>query len=290
MTAPRGSTLRRRRLGHELRRLREEANRTHTDISKVLDCTQGRISKIEAGFLAIRPMEVKVVLDYLDVPQYEREPLIMLAKEAREQGLWTKHSNVMTSRFITYANLEAEATRICTYEAEVVPGLMQTEAYANAVNLATRPRDDIDAERYTEVRLARQERVLSGELDLWVVLNESAIRRVVGGEQVMREQLQHLLELAHQPSVTLQVLPFSAGQHPAMSGPFVITRFADRRRDPDVIYLENQTGGLYMEEPAEIERYNVTFDRLIADALDVGRSAKLIGRVIDELSGETIPY
>jgi hypothetical protein len=273
-----------------LRRLREEANRTHTDISKVLDCTQGRISKIEAGFLAIRPMEVKVVLDYLAVPQDEWEPLIMLAKEAREQGLWNKHSNVMTSRFITYANLEAEATRICTYEAIVVPGLMQTEAYANVVNAATKWRDDIDLERDTAVRMQRQERVAAGELDLWAVLDEAAIRRVVGGEQVMREQLQHLLELAHQPSVTLQVLPFSVGQHPAMNGPFVIAQFADRRQDPDVIYLENQTGGLYMEETAEIERYNVTFDRLIADALDVGRSAKLIGRVIDELSGETIPY
>jgi hypothetical protein len=273
-----------------LRRLREEANRTHTDISKVLDCTQGRISKIEAGFLAIRPMEVKVVLDYLAVPQDEWEPLIMLAKEAREHGLWNKHSNVMTSRFITYANLEAEATRICAYQVEVVPGLMQTEAYANAVNRVTRQRADIDPERYTEARLARQQRVLTGGLDLWVVLNEAAIRRVVGGEQVMREQLQHLLELGHQPSVTLQILPYSAGEHPAMSGPFEIAQFADRRQDPDVIYLENQTGGLYMEEKTEIERYNVTFDRLIADALDVGRSAKLIGRVIDELSGEAIPY
>lgn len=282
--------MRRRRLGHELRRLREGANRTHTDISQVLDCTQGRISKIEAGFLAIRPMEVKVVLDYLAVPQDEREPLIALAKEAREQGRWHKHSSVMTSRFITYANLEAEAARICTYEAIVVPGLMQTEAYANAVNAVTKWRDDIDLERDTAVRMQRQERVAAGELDLWVVLDEAAIRRVVGGEQVMREQLQHLLELAHQRSVTLQVLPFSAGQHPAMSGPFLIAQFADRRQDPDVIYLENQTGGLYLEEKAEIERYNVTFDRLIADALDVGRSAKLIGRVIDELSGGAIPH
>ncbi|WP_447008607.1 helix-turn-helix domain-containing protein [Saccharothrix isguenensis] len=290
MTAPRGSTLRRRRLGHELRRLREAANRTHVEISEVLDCTQGRISKIEAGFLSIRPVEVKAVLDYLAIPRSEWEPLIALAKESRQRNLWNRHSDVMSARFMNYANLEAEANRICVYQAEVVPGLMQTEAYANAVNRATRRRADITPERYTEVRLARQERVRTGELSLWVVLNEAAIRRVVGGEQVMREQLQHLLELGHQPSVTLQILPYSAGEHPAMNGPFEIAQFADRRQDPDVIYLENQTGGLFMEEQAEIERYNVTFDRLIADALDVGRSAKLIGRVIDELSGETIPY
>lgn len=290
MTAPRGSTLRRRRLGHELRRLREEANRTHLDIAGILHCQQSRVSKIEAGHLRIRPAEVKDVLRYLDVPEDHWDGLVTLAKEANRRGFWSSHADVMSPRFMTYANLEAEATRICTYEAEVIPGLMQTEAYARAVNAATKWRDDVDLDRDTEVRLLRQDRVTGGDLDLWVVLNESAIRRVVGGEQVMREQLQHLLELAHRPSVTLQVLPFSAGEHPAMNGPFVIARFADRRQDPDVIYLENQTGGLYMEEPAEIERYNVTFDRLIADALDVGRSAKLIGRVIDELSGETIPY
>lgn len=290
MTAPRGSTLRRRRLGHELRRLREEANRTHVDISEVLHCRQSRVSKIEAGHLRIRPAEVKDVLRYLAVPEDEWEGLVGLAKEANRRGFWSSHADVMTARFMTYANLEAEATRICTYEAIVVPGLMQTEAYANAVNASTKWRADLDLERDTAVRMRRQERVAAGDLNLWAVLDEAAIRRVVGGEQVMREQLQHLLELAHQPSVTLQVLPFTAGQHPAMSGPFVIAQFADRRQDPDVVYLENQTGGLYMEEKAEIDRYNVTFGRLIADALDLGRSAKLIGRVIDELPGEKIPY
>lgn len=290
MTAPRGSTLRRRRLGHELRRLRETAQRTHVDLATLLDCSQAKVSKIESGQLGMRTVELRAVLEYLDVPTEEWEPLLTLAKESNQRGLWRKNDDVVTTKFATYVALEAEAVDIRMYQTEVVPGLLQTEEYARTVNQATRWREGIDLDRDTEVRMERQGRVLTGELKLWVILNEAAIRRVVGGEQVMRGQLQHLLELGHQPHITLQVLPFSSGAHPAMTGPFEIARFADRKLDPDVVYLENQTGGLFMEDPAESSRYNLTFESLIGHAYDPGRSAKLIGRVIDELPGEPVPY
>ncbi|GAB3490703.1 helix-turn-helix domain-containing protein [Amycolatopsis cihanbeyliensis] len=286
MSTAQGSTLRRRRLGHELRRLREHAGRTHTEVAETLDCSQAKISKIEAGRVGIRTLELKAVLDLLDVPEDEAEPLLALAREGRQRGVWHKYQDALTTKFASYLALENEAVEIRTYEGEVVPGLLQTEGYANAINNATRPDHQIEVQRYTGARMARQGRLLGGELRLWVVLNEAVIRRVTGGVEVMREQLRHLLELAHRSHVSLQVLPFAAGEHPAMTGPFVLARFANRELDPDVVYLENQTGGLFLEEAAETRRYRESFDTLMQAGLDTGRSARLIGKVLHELTTE----
>jgi hypothetical protein len=180
--------------------------------------------------------------------------------------------------------LEAEAVTLKGYESEFVPGVMQTEEYVRAI-MSTAPEPGSDeVERQITVRMERQKR-LTGDnpLTLWVVLNEAVIRRVVGGPQVMRGQLAHLADLAATRNVTLQVLTYAAGAHPAMHGAFTIMEFPEETH-PDVVYLEAQTGALYMEMTAELRRYSVAFDYLRAQALAPKESAALITQVARELS------
>src|SRR5262249_20061675 len=184
-----------------------------------------------------------------------------------------------------YVGLEAEAASMRNYAAELVDGLLQTPDYYRAfLRAAPAAVDEDEAERKIEVRLSRQER-LTGEdpPEYWAVLNEAVIRRVVGGPEAMRKQLDRLAELATLPHVNVQVLSFGAGVHPAMDGSFSILGFPEAT-DPDVVYLENQAGSLYLEEEAEIDRYARMFNHLIAKALDPEESRRMIARVAQDLT------
>ena len=188
--------------------------------------------------------------------------------------------------FQVYVGLEAEASSVRVYEAELVDGLLQTPDYYRAfLRAAPAAADEEQADRKIEVRLARQER-LTGEdpPEYWAVLNEAVIRRVVGGAEVMRNQLNHIADMAVLPHVNVQVLPFAAGVHPAMDGSFRILGFPEPG-DPDVVYLENQAGSLYLEEAAEIDRYARMFSHLIAKALDPEESRRMIARIAADLTG-----
>jgi transcriptional regulator with XRE-family HTH domain len=280
-------TVRRRRLRYELRRLREQRGLTIEQVQERSggDLRAPTISRWETGERSVRPTDLRLLLDIYDVHGEQREALLVLARQAKERGWWQSYASVIPEWFQVYVGLEAEASSIHVYESELVHGLLQTPGYYRAF-LRTAPvaADDEEAERKVAVRLARQER-LTGENppDYWAVLNEAVIRRAVGGAQVMREQLSRIAEMAALPHVTVQVLPFSAGAHPAMEGAFRILGFPEPV-DPDVVYLENQAGGLYLEQESEIERYTLMFRHLTAKALDPGESRRLIAQVAEDLS------
>ena len=280
-------TVRRRRLRYELRRLRSEHGLTIEQVQEASggDIKAPSISRWENGERSVRPTDLRLLLDIYDVHGERREALLTLSRQAKERGWWQSYASAIPEWFQVYVGLEAEASSIQVYDSELVGGLLQTPDYYRAF-LGTAPAaaDDEEAERKVAVRLARQERLTGDDPpEYWAVLNEAVIRRVVGGASVMREQLSHIAEMARLPYVNVQVLPFSAGAHPAMDGAFRILGFPEST-DPDVVYLENQAGSLYLEEEPEIDRYARMFSHLMAKALDPEESRRMIARLANDLT------
>jgi len=208
----------------------------------------------------------------------EREALLALCRQAKERGWWQSYGSAVPGWFQVYVGLESEASEIHQYAAELVPGLLQTADYYRAF-LSASPAD-AEISRKVDLRLARQERLTAADdaPELWAVLNEAVIRRNVGPNGTMRAQLARLVELADLPNVTLQVLPFGAGVHPAMDGGFSILGFPEPS-DPSVVYLENAAGSVYLEELAEVARFDRMFSHIIAKALSPEDSRRLLGRL-----------
>jgi transcriptional regulator with XRE-family HTH domain len=281
-------TVRRRRLRYELRRLRDEHGLTIEQVQEGSggDIKSPSISRWESGERTVRPTDLRLLLDIYGVDGERREALLTLARQAKERGWWQSYGSAIPQWFQVYVGLEAEASSVRVYEAELVHGLLQTPGYYRAfLQAAPAAAVDAEADRKIEVRLARQERLTGDDPpEYWAVLNEAVIRRVVGGAQVMREQLVHIAEMAGLPHVNVQVLPFSAGVHPAMDGSFEILGFPEPG-DPDVVYLENQAGSLYLEEQPEIDRYARMFSHLMAKALDPEESRRMIARIAGDLTG-----
>ncbi|GAA4631329.1 helix-turn-helix transcriptional regulator [Actinoallomurus vinaceus] len=278
-------TVRARRLRYELRRIREERGLTIDDVVRQAggDWSASALSRWETGERRIRPVDLRALLDLYDIQDEHREVLLTFARQAREKGWWHSFGGAIPSWFEFYIGLETEATSIHVYEAELVHGLLQTPEYYRAflrVGPAAAQAEEI--ERKIAVRTARQERLTSDDPPkYWAVLNEAVIRRVVGGSETMRTQLQHIAKMAELPHVDVQVLPFKAGAHPAMDGSFEILGFPEPA-DPDVVYLESQTGSLYLEKEAELQRYTTMFTAMIAKALDPDESRALIAQVASE--------
>ena len=224
-------TVRRRRLRAELRRLRTERGLTIDAVQELSkgDIKTPNLSRWETGERNVRPTDVRLLLDIYEVGGEEREALLTLARQAKERGWWQSYGTAVPSWFQFYVGLESEASAIREYSAELVPGLLQTADYYRAF-LGTAPGDPRITGKEVDVRTARQERLTSDDdpPELWVVLNEAVIRRNVGGSAVMRAQLEHLAELAALPRVTIQVLPFGAGVHPAMDGSPVACTWKNR--------------------------------------------------------------
>lgn len=280
-------TVRRRRLRYELRRLRSEHGLTIEQVQEASggDIKAPSISRWENGERSVRPTDLRLLLDIYDVHGERREALLTLSRQAKERGWWQSYASAIPEWFQVYVGLEAEASSVRVYESELVDGLLQTADYYRAfLRAAPASVDDDEAERKIEVRLARQERLTADDPpEYWAVLNEAVIRRVVGGAEAMRRQLDHIAEMAKLPHVNVQVLPFGAGVHPAMEGAFRILGFPELA-DPAVVYLENQAGSLYLEEEAEIDRYARMFNHLIAKALDPEESRRLIARMARDLT------
>lgn len=273
-------TVRRRRLRYELRRLRTERGLTIEDVQERSkgDIKAPTLSRWETGERSIRAVDLRLLLDIYDLAPDEREALLTLARQAKERGWWHQYTSVMPESFQVYVGLETESSTIREYAAELVPGLLQTDQYYRAFLMSIAPSDP-DIDKKIQVRLARQERLSNGDpADYWAVLNEAVIRRLVGGGQVMSDQLAHIAAIAELPKVTIQVLPFSAGVHPAMEGAYSILGFPEAH-DPDVAYLENQAGSIYVEDAGETERYSQMFNHLIAKALSPEDSVRLIREV-----------
>jgi transcriptional regulator with XRE-family HTH domain len=278
----RSPTLRRRRLGMELRRLRETARLTIEDVAKELECSDSKISRIETGQVSATPRDVRDMLEIYGVPEKERKELIQIAREARQKAWWHAYTDLPLSAFV---GLEAAASSMSIYAAQVLPGLFQTRDYARAVikgihhSLAL---DDI--ERRVELRMERQS-LLEGDdpPKLWVVVDEAAVRRQVGGSEVMRQQIERLIEMASFPNVTLQILPFVNGEHTGLDGAFMIVGFPEEA-DPNVVYIENTAAkDLYVEDKDVVREYDIMFDHLRAAALSPSDSIGFLERALKEL-------
>ena len=276
-------TVRRRRLAARLRELRENANLTIDEVGDKLECSASKISRIETGHVGVTPRDVRDMLEVYGVGDDEREALVQLAREARKKGWWHAYNEVFTGSFV---GLESDASFLHTHQALLVPGLLQTEPYMRAVIRAIRPDvTEADVELRVRARINRQKLITeeSNPPEYWAVLDEAVLTRVVGGPEAMRDQLKKLVELASLPHVTLQVVPFSAGAHAGMEAPFLILGFPEQA-DPDVVYVENSTSGVYLEQPEDVHRYTLMFDHLRAAALKPDDTVELVDRTADRLS------
>ncbi|MFF1303492.1 helix-turn-helix domain-containing protein [Streptomyces sp. NPDC058307] len=275
MAATTNPTVRRRRLGAELRRLRLASGLKSTEVAERLMVSQPKISHLENGNRAVSPRDVRDLCTIYGVTdQQVIDSLLQMAKESGQQGWWQAYGDIPQSVYIA---LETDAAVLHTYEPMMIPALLQTPAYAYAVIRETIPLPTAEqAGMRLKVRLRRQHRIYDPAcpLRLWVVLDESALRRVVGGPDVMREQLEHLNALGREPHITVQVLPHTVGAHAGLSGQFSVLRFAG---NPDgVVYLERFTSDLYLEKPSDVQHYGVMYDHLQALALSPDSSRSFI--------------
>jgi hypothetical protein len=247
------------------------------------------MSRLELGRVSFKDRDIRDLLMLYGVEDPdEREGLLSLAKEANRPAWWQRYSDILPSWFQTYVGLEETATLIRTYEGHLVPGLLQTEDYARAVIFAGLPGEpDVEVERWLRLRMDRQG--LLTHVDpprLWAVVDEAALRRPIGGPEVMRAQLEYLITTMKLPNVTLQVIPFHAGAHAALGQPFVILRFADPDL-PDMVYLEQFTSGLWLDKPDEVDSYAQVMDRLAVQADDPDRTQEIITGILNDMERET---
>jgi transcriptional regulator with XRE-family HTH domain len=281
MSVDEGPTLRRRRLGAELKRRREAAGLTQEYVSRYFEWHAAKVTRIETARVAVTARDVRDLLTLYGVHDDEyREALIGLARQSRERTWWTDYRDVM--RPGNFVGLEAEASSMRVWEPVVLPGLLQTEAYMRALMRTGRssdPPENID--RRVALRIKRQDRLKGpSPLTLSAIVDESVIRRVVGGADVMGDQLRHLLGQAQLPNVILRVLPLDAGEHLFLSGPAALLEFRETTHS-DVVYLEGLAGDYYEEQPLEVARYRNEFERLSTMALDRRMSVKMIESILD---------
>ncbi|MBT2403859.1 MULTISPECIES: helix-turn-helix transcriptional regulator [unclassified Streptomyces] len=281
------STVLGRQLGDELRRLREAAGLTTAAAAKALDCTGGKISRIENGHVPVRTPDLVALMDAYGVSAPEtRERLGALARRAnrrRREGWWHQYGSVLADAYRDYIEMEDICDSIRTFQAQLVPGLLQTAEYGRAVTVASRAWHSAEeVDQFVQVRLARQER-LAGErkVELWAILAEGVLRQQVGGPTVMRDQLEHLADMAEQPNITVQVLPFSRGAHSGMFGPYLLMSFP-RIAAQSLVLTETPTGNIWMEQESEVARYRELFDDARTSALPPTESLGLIRRIAKE--------
>jgi transcriptional regulator with XRE-family HTH domain len=279
-------TVRRRLLGAELRRLREAAGLSLEDAAQILECTRSKISRIETGHRGMRPKELRELLEEYGVEEDRRYALAELARQANQRGWWQTYGDVLSEPYQDFIALEADAASAWTYEAQLIPGLLQTAEYAGAIAGASLVKEaKSEQDRFVAARMARQQ-VLTrakGPLQLWTILGEAALRQQVGGVEITRAQLFHLIKVdAELPNITLQVLPFEVGAHAGISGTFSILMFP-KPAEIGVVYQGSLTGGLYLEKPEEVERHTLVFEHLRASALPTQASVRLIEKVARDL-------
>jgi transcriptional regulator with XRE-family HTH domain len=276
-----GPTVRRRRLGAELRNLRDKSGYKLEEVATELGVAPSTLSRIETGKAPTKSAYLNQMLEVYGVTDPEqRRVLVDMAREGHRKGWWAAYDDVLPSGFDIYVGLEAETTGIRSYEISAVPGLLQTADYARAILREMFPKHTADqVDRLVDLRMARQRRLAEDPpLELWAILDEAAVQRTVGGTAVMRRQLNRLLAEAARPGVTLQVLSFSSGAHAGHGGPFSILEFPERS-DTEVAYVESVAGFTYLEREKEVRVRIEAFDRLRAAALSPAASAGLITRV-----------
>ncbi|MGC5051593.1 helix-turn-helix domain-containing protein [Micromonospora sp. DT48] len=281
-----GPTVLRMLLGAQLRRLRESRGVTRESAGWEIRSSESKISRMELGRVGFKERDVADLLTLYGVTaEQERSALLKLARDANNPGWWHRYGDVLPSWFQSYLGLEAAAALIRSYEVQFVPGLLQTREYARAVVLlghSTAGPEEID--RRVDLRMRRQELLTRPRPPrLWAVVDEAALRRPIGGPEVMRGQLEALLKATRTPNVRLQVIPFAAGGHAAAGGAFTILRFGDQDL-PDIVYIEQLTSAIYLDKREDLDFYAVAMERLCVEAEPPERTPEILEQILADLN------
>jgi hypothetical protein len=280
-----GPTVLRILLGAQLRRLREGKGISREDAGYEIRASGSKISRMELGRVSFKERDVADLLSMYGVQDLaEREALLGLARQANNPGWWHHYGDILPPWFQSYLGLEAASSLIRTYEIQFVPGLLQTPEYARAVILlghAGATPDEIDR----RVELRRQRQQILSRLEppqLWAVIDEAVLRRPIGGVEVMRTQIEALIEAAKKPNVRLQIIPFNAGGHAAAGGPFAILRFPEPEL-PDVVYVEQLTSAIYLDKRDDVDHYAIAMERVCIDAEPPSHTQEILGKLLHEV-------
>ncbi|MFJ5719811.1 helix-turn-helix domain-containing protein [Streptomyces sp. NPDC093149] len=277
------TTTRRRQLGAMMRKLRAGKGMTLEEAGRLVGVSKATVSRYETQEGPVKWPIVDALCRQYDASEAERNAVVALAKGVKQQGWWAPFSDSIPADMNLLLTLEDEATREDHFSCVYVPGLLQTRSYNTAIQQANEMRlTPKEIAQLVDIRMKRQEILARPKPPhLWAILDESVIRRVVGSREIMRGQLDRLLEANESRDITLQVLPFSNGAHAAALGSFVILGGAEPSLD--VVYVDLHVGSLFMEKDEELDRYRLAFDYLRAQALDMAASSALIGRVRKEI-------
>ncbi|MFE3451445.1 helix-turn-helix domain-containing protein [Nonomuraea sp. NPDC059194] len=280
-----GPTALRILLGSQLRRLRESRGVTREEAGHLIRGSESKISRMELGRVGFKERDVADLLTLYGVAdESARKAVLDLVTTANEPGWWHRFNDLLPSWFQAYVGLEEAAARIRTYEVQFVPGLLQTKEYAKAVITAgSAGVGGEEIARRVDLRLERQ-RVLDrpGGPIFWAVIDEAALRRPIGGAEVMKAQLEHLIDLMRQPNITIQIMPFDFGGHSAEGGAFSILRFPDPEL-PDVVYVEQLAGALYLDKREDVDRYTEVIERLCAVSTTPDETVDLLNKIKEEI-------
>ncbi|QIZ39397.1 helix-turn-helix domain-containing protein [Saccharopolyspora sp. ASAGF58] len=274
----------RRRLGSELRRLRESAGRTHREVAAHLDCSQGKISQIELGRVPVRTSDVRLMAEFYGATSDQLSALVDLAQDSKQRGWWQQYpSTAQRPGLQTYLGLETSAKAVSCYGADPLPELLQTAEYSRALLTAgAQVYDPDELQERLMVISTRQQRLLGeNPLELWAVLDESALRRAVGGPGVMRQQLEHLVLLGYRRNVTIQVLPFLSGGHPLMGDRIAVFSFPDDA-DPQVVHLGDSANSRFLDKAEDTADYLKSFEEVCTRALNPKDSSAFTSAIADE--------
>jgi transcriptional regulator with XRE-family HTH domain len=279
-----GPTVLRRLLGAQLRRLRERQGITREEAGYAIRASGSKMSRLELGRVGFKERDVADLLTLYGVnDETDRDTLLGLAQDANSPGWWHRYGDVLPGWFETYVGLEEAAALIRTYELQFVPGLLQTEDYARAVislGNSSAPAEEI--EQRVSLRITRQKLLARGDAPrLWAVVDEAALRRPIGGRDVMRGQIERLIEATKLPGVILQVLPFRVGGHTAEAGAFTILRFPESDL-PDVVYVEQLTSALYLDRRDDVDAYMEAMERLCVVSAPPDNTAEILSRILQE--------
>jgi hypothetical protein len=280
-----GPTVLRILLGAQLRRLRESRSISREDAGWEIRASGSKISRMELGRVSFKERDVSDLLTLYGVGDpKEREALLSLAQQANSPGWWHHFSDILPGWFQSYLGLEAAATLIRTYEIQFVPGLLQTADYARAVILLGHAGADADEiERRIDLRRQRQQILHRPDPpQLWVVIDEAVLRRPIGGVEVMKAQIEHLIEASKLPNVRMQIIPFLAGGHAAAGGPFAILRFPEPEL-PDVVYVEQLTSAIYLDKREDVDHYAIAMERVCIDAEPPNHTLEILEKLLTEV-------
>ncbi|MEV5128539.1 helix-turn-helix transcriptional regulator [Streptomyces decoyicus] len=276
-------TARRRRLAIELKKLREDHGLTCNQVGESLDWSGSKVNRMETGQGRVQPSDVDALCRFYNTTDELCELLKSLAKHSKMRGWWHAYGSAVPTWFSVYVGLEQAACSLRTYEAEFVPGLLQTADYARELHRATAQPSPDDVEQMIAVRMERQA-LLTGPHapDLWAILHESVLRHAIGNRDVMQAQFERLLKMAQLKNITVQVLPFDSGSYPA-TGAYTMLGFPEQE-DPDIVYRDGLTDAVYLEQPSDIAQYAKAFDNLRALSLSPQQSSALITEAMQGLT------